>query len=59
MPLELWAKAWAHGLDVREIAVERIYCDHDRSFGKELDDPEVRYGYYLEVWDRALKEARS
>jgi glycosyltransferase involved in cell wall biosynthesis len=59
MPLELWAKSWAHGLDVREIAVERIYCDHDRSFGKELDDPEVRYAYYLEVWDRALKEARS
>ena len=56
MPLELWAKAWKLGLDVREISVERIYCDHDRSFGVILDDPEVRFAYYLEVWNSALKE---
>ena len=30
MPLELWAKAYRLGLAVREIPVERIYCDHDR-----------------------------
>ncbi len=58
MPLELWAKAWASGMDVREIPVERIYCDHDRSFGAELDDPESRYNYYLEVWNRALEAVR-
>ena len=56
MPLELWAKAWQCGLDVREIPVERIYCDHERTFGASLDDPETRYAYYLEVWNRALKE---
>lgn len=56
MPLELWAKAWRAGLAVSEIAVERIYCDRDRSFGAALDDPEARMGYYLDVWDRALKE---
>ena len=55
MPLELWAKAWAAGLDVREIAVERIYCHHDRSFGENLDNPEVRYAYYLDVWKHALE----
>ena len=54
MPLELWAKAWRAGLDVREIPVERIYCDHDRSFGASLDDPEARYAYYMDVWHRAL-----
>jgi len=56
MPLELWAKAWRAGLDVREIPVERIYCDHDRSFGATLDDPEARYAYYMDVWNRALTE---
>jgi dolichol-phosphate mannosyltransferase len=58
MPLELWAKAWACGFSVREISVERIYCDNDRSFGGELDDPESRYSYYMDVWNRALEEGR-
>jgi glycosyltransferase involved in cell wall biosynthesis len=56
MPLELWARAWRAGLDVREIPVERIYCDHDRSFGAALDDPDARYAYYVDVWNRALTE---
>ena len=56
MPLELWARAWRAGLSVRELAVERIYCDRDRSFGAALDDPERRMAYYLEVWTRALEE---
>jgi glycosyltransferase involved in cell wall biosynthesis len=54
MPLELWAQAWQRGLTVRELAVERIYCDRDRSFGESLDDPDARYAYYLEVWRRSL-----
>ncbi len=57
MPLELWAKAYRAGLAVREIPVERIYCDYDRTFGTELDDPERRLAYYLSVWHRALEEA--
>jgi glycosyltransferase involved in cell wall biosynthesis len=57
MPLELWAKAHKLGLSVREIPVERIYCDHDRSFGAALDDPDARVAYYLEVWSRAMEEA--
>ena len=56
MPLELWAKAHQLGLEVREIPVERIYCDHDRTFGAELDDPDARYAYYVEVWNRAMAE---
>lgn len=58
MPLELWAKAWACGVSVREISVERIYFDHDRSFGAALDDPEARFAYYVDVWNRALEETR-
>lgn len=56
MPLELWAKAWRRGLVVRELPVERIYFDHDRSFGADLDDPVKRYDYYMRVWERALHE---
>lgn len=54
MPLELWALAWKAGLTVRELPVERIYCDRDRSFGEQLDDPERRFAYYIDVWDRAV-----
>jgi glycosyltransferase involved in cell wall biosynthesis len=56
MPLELWAKAWRRGLAVVELPVERIYFDHDRSFGQDLDDPAKRYDYYMRVWERALDE---
>lgn len=56
MPLELWARAWRRGLVVRELPVERIYFDHDRSFGADLDDPVKRYDYYMRVWERALHE---
>jgi dolichol-phosphate mannosyltransferase len=57
MPLELWAQAWKAGLRISELPVERIYCDHDRSFGHELDDEARRYAYYESVWNRALGEA--
>jgi glycosyltransferase involved in cell wall biosynthesis len=56
MPLEFWARAWRAGLTVCEMPVERIYFDHDRSFGEHLDDPTLRLEYYLSVWQRALDE---
>jgi len=56
MPLELWARAWKAGLSVTEIPVERIYCDRNRSFGADLDDPEQRFAYYMDVWNRALED---
>jgi glycosyltransferase involved in cell wall biosynthesis len=55
MPLELWAKAYLAGISVREIPVERIYCDYDRSFGVDLDDAQKRLAYYLSVWNSALE----
>jgi len=54
MPMELWAKAWRCSARVRELPVERIYSDADRSFGEDLDDPERRFAYYLRVWRDAL-----
>jgi dolichol-phosphate mannosyltransferase len=57
MPLEFWARAWRAGLTVCEMPVERIYQEHDRSFGQDLDDPERRFRYYMDVWERALHGA--
>lgn len=52
--MELWAFAHRAGLRVVERPVERIYFDHDRSFGQDLDDAERRVAYYLQIWERAL-----
>jgi glycosyltransferase involved in cell wall biosynthesis len=57
MPLEFWARAWKAGLTVCEMPVERIYNQSDRSFGQDLDDPDKRFSYYMDVWERALGEA--
>ena len=57
LPMELWAKAHLAGLEVRELPVERIYCDHGRSFGQGLDDPQQRYAYYMSVWRAALGDS--
>jgi glycosyltransferase involved in cell wall biosynthesis len=56
MPLEFWARAWLAGLTVCEMPVERIYSDGDRSFGQDLDDPDRRLAYYMDVWRRTLAE---
>jgi dolichol-phosphate mannosyltransferase len=59
MPLEFWARAWRAGLTVCEMPVERIYNDHDRSFGQDLDNAERRFAYYMAVWERALAEGAN
>ena len=52
-PLQLWAEAHRLGARVIELPVPRIYFTGDRSFGQDLDVPEVRLGYYLRVWNAA------
>jgi len=59
MPLELWIRAAAAGLTVKEIPVRRIYKDFSRSFGADLDDAERRLRYYKQVIERAHEEAGS
>lgn len=59
LPLELWAEAHRAGACVVELPVARIYFDHDRSFGEDLDDPERRLEYYLRVWDRAFRRGHD
>ena len=53
-PLQLWPRAYAAGLRVRELPVRRIYNDADRTFGHDvragdLDDAKVRLRHYLDV----------
>lgn len=53
-PMQLWARAAAHGLRVREIPVDLIYNDPNRTFGEALDDPEKRLRHYREVLHREM-----
>jgi dolichol-phosphate mannosyltransferase len=48
-PMQLWPRAAAAGLRVREIPVRLIYNDPNRYFGGTLDDPENRLRHYLNV----------
>lgn len=53
-PMQLWARAAAAGLRVREIPVDLIYNDPNRTFGEGLDDPEARLRHYREVLHREI-----
>ena len=59
MPLELWVQAWCQGLTVVELPVPLIYLDEDRSFGDNLDDPQIRLDYYNAVLARSFAELPS
>jgi dolichol-phosphate mannosyltransferase len=54
MPLELWVRAAAAGLKVKELPVPRIYLEEKRSFGGALDDAATRVQYYHLVLDRSM-----
>ncbi len=55
MPLQFWVQAKHCGLRVKEISVPRIYKNLHRTFGSELDDPDLRLNYYMRVIDKELK----
>lgn len=59
MPLELWVEAACLGLQVREIAVPRVYLDPTRSFGDQLDDANARLAYYQRVIDRTVARRKG
>jgi dolichol-phosphate mannosyltransferase len=54
MPLELWVRAAAARLRIRELPVPRIYLEEQRSFGGALDDAATRLQYYHLVLDRSI-----
>jgi len=56
-PLQLWIQAYKNHLKVKELAVNMIYLDKNRTFGGHLDNPKSRLRYYMEVIDREVKNA--
>jgi len=54
MPLELWVQAACHRLKIVEWPVPLIYLDESRSFGGQLDNPEVRMEYYRQILQRSF-----
>lgn len=54
-PLQLWPRAAAMGLRIKEIPVRLIYNDPNRYFGGALDDSARRLAHYVEVFNRELK----
>ena len=56
MPMQFWVQVWRAGLRVRELPVRLIYNDPSRHFGGHLDDPDVRYRHYLDVFESEWNE---
>ncbi|MCH7812659.1 MAG: glycosyltransferase family 2 protein [Planctomycetes bacterium] len=55
MPLQVWVQAVRAGWRVAELPVRLIYHDTGRRFGGGLDDPSVRFNYYLNVLETELE----
>jgi dolichol-phosphate mannosyltransferase len=58
-PLQLWPRAYAAGLRIREIPVKLIYNDPNRTFGNGLDDAQRRLSHYLDVLTVELHRIRA
>ena len=59
MPLQVWVQAARAGLQIREIAVPRVYLDPSRAFGGVLNDPAERLAYYRGVIETADRESEA
>ncbi|HMB96642.1 MAG TPA: hypothetical protein VKK61_11430, partial [Tepidisphaeraceae bacterium] len=53
-PMQLWPRAVAAGIRIKEIPVRLIYNDPNRHFGGMLDDATARLAHYLNVFNREL-----
>mgnify|MGYP001996240696 FL=1 len=51
-PLQVWLQAHKQELKIKEIPVDLIYKNLNRTFGSNLDDPIKRKKYYLSVIER-------
>jgi glycosyltransferase involved in cell wall biosynthesis len=59
MPMQLWVQAARAALRIKELAVPLIYDDPTRHFGGVLDDPQVRYAHYMDVFESEMAVAAS
>jgi glycosyltransferase involved in cell wall biosynthesis len=53
-PMQLWPRAAAANLRIKEIPVRLIYNDPNRHFGGMLDNASARLALYLDVFNREL-----
>lgn len=53
-PLQLWVRAARAGLKIREISVPLIYHDPKRNFSGALEDPHIRFDYYIRIIEKEL-----
>ena len=58
-PMQFWVQAAANRLRVREIAVPKIYLDHNRTFGNGLDDPIRRLSVYRDTLRHELERCHG
>lgn len=58
-PMQFWVQAAAQRLRIAELPVALIYNDLSRSFGVQLNDPEVRLAHYREVFNREVCAQRD
>ena len=56
LPLQLWVRAAAAGLKIREIPVPMIYHDPHRNFAGRFEDPVFRLNYYLATLEREVEQ---
>ena len=54
LPLQLWIRAARAGLRIREISVPLIYHDPKRNFSGALEEPEIRFDYYIKIIEKEL-----
>ena len=54
LPLQLWIQASQAQLKIREIPVPLIYHNPARNFAGALEDPKVRFDYYIQIIQQQL-----
>ena len=59
MPMQFWAQAASLQLRIRELAVRLVYKDLFRTFGGDLDDADLRYRHYLEIFHAEMTRLAS
>jgi dolichol-phosphate mannosyltransferase len=53
-PLQLWIRAGRADLKIREIPVPLIYHDPQKNFRGTLEDPKIRFDYYIRIIQQEL-----
>ena len=55
IPLQQWVQfAAATACAIKEVPIRLIYNDPNRSFGGKLDDPELRWQHYQEIFEQEV-----